>query len=198
MALLKIEGKTVRKVAQAEVSDLAEGIAFSPDGRYLYVGNFVDGNIDILRLDGDALTKVASFALPGHSASMRGEHPLSPPLRSPHALTRRIKSAQRSSTGSVLSAVSGSRVTTTQGAHVAVALQQIGILGAAEQRSSRRLRAGGLGLKRISDRQEAGLVFFPNPEAEQLLLGRGSVPRQSAAIVRELPILAAHVASLVK
>jgi hypothetical protein len=29
VALLKIEGKTVRKVAQAEVSGLAEGIAFS-------------------------------------------------------------------------------------------------------------------------------------------------------------------------
>ena len=114
MALLKIEGKTVRKLAQAEMSGLAEGIAFSPDGRYLYVGNFVDGNIDILRLDGDPLTKVASFALPGHSAWMR-RSTLSPPLRSPHALTRRIKSTQRSSTGSVLSAVSGSRVTTTRG-----------------------------------------------------------------------------------
>jgi hypothetical protein len=39
------------------------------------VGNFVDGNIDILRPVGDALTKVASFALPGHSASMRGSTP---------------------------------------------------------------------------------------------------------------------------
>ena len=68
MALLKIEGKTVRKVAQAEVSGLAEGIAFTLDGRYLYVGNFVDGNIDILRLDGNALTKVASFALSGYPA----------------------------------------------------------------------------------------------------------------------------------
>jgi hypothetical protein len=29
---LKIEGKTVRKVAQAEVSGLAEGIAFTLDG----------------------------------------------------------------------------------------------------------------------------------------------------------------------
>ena len=73
--LLKIERKTVRKVAQAEVSGLAEGIAFSPDGRYLYVGNLVDGNVDILRLDGDALTKVASFALPEHPASMRGSTP---------------------------------------------------------------------------------------------------------------------------
>ena len=34
-----------------------------------------DGNIDILRLDGDALTKVASLALPGHPASMRGSTP---------------------------------------------------------------------------------------------------------------------------
>jgi DNA-binding beta-propeller fold protein YncE len=51
VALLKIDGKTVRKVAQADVGGLAEGIAFSPDGRYLFVGNFVDGNIDILRVD---------------------------------------------------------------------------------------------------------------------------------------------------
>jgi DNA-binding beta-propeller fold protein YncE len=75
VALLKIVGKTVRKVAQAEVGDLAEGIAFSPDGRFLYVGNFIDGNIDVLRLDSDALTKIASLALPGHPASMRGSTP---------------------------------------------------------------------------------------------------------------------------
>src|SRR5262244_2771298 len=43
VALLKIDGKTVRKVAQADVGGLAEGIAFSPDGQYLYVGNFVEG-----------------------------------------------------------------------------------------------------------------------------------------------------------
>jgi DNA-binding beta-propeller fold protein YncE len=75
VALLKIEGKTVRKVAQTDVGGLAEGLAFSPDGQYLYVGNFVEGNIDILRRDGDTLTKVASFALPGHPASMRGSTP---------------------------------------------------------------------------------------------------------------------------
>jgi hypothetical protein len=57
------------------VGGLAEGITFSPDGRYLYVGNFVDGDLDILRVDGDALTKVANLALPGHPASMRGSTP---------------------------------------------------------------------------------------------------------------------------
>jgi DNA-binding beta-propeller fold protein YncE len=75
VALLKIEGKTVRKVGQTDFGGLAEGIAFSPDGRYLYVGNFVDGNIDVLRIDGDSLTKVASLAVPGHPASMRGSAP---------------------------------------------------------------------------------------------------------------------------
>lgn len=75
VALLKIDGTTVRKVAQAEVGGLAEGIAFNPDGRFLFVGNFVDGNIDILRRDGDALIKVGSLALPGHPASMRGSTP---------------------------------------------------------------------------------------------------------------------------
>ena len=75
VALLKIDGKTVRKVAQADVGGLAEGIAFSPDGRFLYVGNFVDGDIDILRLEGDALTKIGSLALAGHPASMRGSTP---------------------------------------------------------------------------------------------------------------------------
>jgi DNA-binding beta-propeller fold protein YncE len=75
VALLKIDGKTAHKVAQADVGGLAEGIAFSPDGRYLYVANFVDGNIDILRVDADTLTMVGSFALPGHPASMRGSTP---------------------------------------------------------------------------------------------------------------------------
>ena len=73
VALLKIDGMTVHKVAQADVGDLAEGIAFSPDGRYLYVGNF--GDSDILRLEGDNLTKVANLPLPGHPASMRGNTP---------------------------------------------------------------------------------------------------------------------------
>ena len=75
VSLLKIEGKTVRNVGRLAVGDLAEGVAFSPDGRFLFVGNFVDGNMDILRLDGDILTMVASFALPGHPASMRGSTP---------------------------------------------------------------------------------------------------------------------------
>jgi DNA-binding beta-propeller fold protein YncE len=73
--LLKITGKDVKRGGTAEVGGLAEGITFSPDGRYLYVGNFKDGNLDILHLVGDSLRKVGSLALPGHPASLRGSTP---------------------------------------------------------------------------------------------------------------------------
>jgi DNA-binding beta-propeller fold protein YncE len=75
ISLLKIEGKRVRKVGEAEVGGLAEGAAFSPDGRYLYVGNYLDSNLTILRLQGNKLTKVGTLALPGHPASLRGNTP---------------------------------------------------------------------------------------------------------------------------
>ncbi len=75
VSLLKIDGKKVRKVSTAEVGGLAEGVAFSPDGNYLYVGNFMDGDVTILRMQADRLVKAGSLALPGHPASMRGSNP---------------------------------------------------------------------------------------------------------------------------
>jgi hypothetical protein len=47
----------------------------SADGRWLYVATFIDSDIDILRLDGDTPTKVASVPLPGHPAAMGGTTP---------------------------------------------------------------------------------------------------------------------------
>ena len=75
VSLLKIDGKKVRKVSQTDVGGLAEGVAFSPDGKYLYVGNFLDGDVTILRLAGDRLVKAGTLNLPGHPASMRGSTP---------------------------------------------------------------------------------------------------------------------------
>ncbi len=72
VSLLKIDGKKVRKVSETPVGGLAEGVAFSPDGKYLYVGNFMDGDITILRLEGNRLVKAGALKLPGHPASMRG------------------------------------------------------------------------------------------------------------------------------
>lgn len=74
--LLKSDGKTVHKVGQTEVGTLAEGIAFSPDGRFLYVGNWGEQNLVTYRLDGDKLVAVGTpLKLPGHPASMRDSTP---------------------------------------------------------------------------------------------------------------------------
>ena len=69
---LKIDGKKVTKTGEVQVGGLPEGVAFSADGSYLYVGNFIDQDMSILKVDGDKLTDTGKrFKLPGHPASMR-------------------------------------------------------------------------------------------------------------------------------
>ncbi len=76
VAVLKIDGKKVTKVGEVEVRGLPEGAVFSPDGKYLYVGNYMDDDISILRVDGTAVTNTGKlFKLPGHPASMRSVVP---------------------------------------------------------------------------------------------------------------------------
>lgn len=71
---LKIDGKKVTRGNEVDVRGLPEGAVFSQDGRYLYVGNFIDQDISILRVDGDQLMDTGkSLPLPGHPASMRGK-----------------------------------------------------------------------------------------------------------------------------
>ncbi len=72
VSLLKISGKKVRRVATAQVGGLAEGAAFSPDGQYLYVGNYLDRDVSILKVENDKLTRVGTLKLPGQPASLRG------------------------------------------------------------------------------------------------------------------------------
>lgn len=73
VVVLEIDGKTVRRVAEIEVRGLPEGVVFSPDGRFIYVGNFTDGDISILKVDGAKVTNTGkTLTLPGHPGSMRG------------------------------------------------------------------------------------------------------------------------------
>jgi len=59
-----------------EVRGLPEGAAFSPDGKYLYVGNYMDDDVSILEVDGSRVRNTGrSFKMPGHPASLRGSHP---------------------------------------------------------------------------------------------------------------------------
>jgi DNA-binding beta-propeller fold protein YncE len=76
VAVLKIEGKKLTKIGEVEVRGLPEGAVFSPDGKYLYVGNYMDDDISILKVDGTVVTDTGKrFTLPGHPASMRSVAP---------------------------------------------------------------------------------------------------------------------------
>ena len=72
VSALKIDGKKVTNVGSINVGSLPEGVAFGPDGNYLYVGNFIDQDLWVLRVDGSKLTDTTQrIKLPGHPASMR-------------------------------------------------------------------------------------------------------------------------------
>jgi DNA-binding beta-propeller fold protein YncE len=72
VTVLSIQGKTVTPVGTVEVGALPEGIVFTPDGRYVYVGNFTDQDFSILKVDGTTITNTGKrFKAGGHPASMR-------------------------------------------------------------------------------------------------------------------------------
>ncbi len=70
---LKIDGKKVTKGNEVDVRGLPEGVAFTRDGKYIYVGNFIDQDISILKVEGDQIMNTnILIPLPGHPASIRG------------------------------------------------------------------------------------------------------------------------------
>ena len=72
VAVLSIAGDKVTKVGDVEVGGLPEGAAFTPDGKYLLVGNYLDQDLSILKVEGTKITDTGKrFKLPGHPASVR-------------------------------------------------------------------------------------------------------------------------------
>ena len=79
VAILKIDGKKVTKIDDVEVRGLPQAIAWSPDGKYLFVGNFMDGDVSILRVEETkkglrVINTGKSLKLPSQPASMRGRN----------------------------------------------------------------------------------------------------------------------------
>jgi DNA-binding beta-propeller fold protein YncE len=72
VTVLRIEGKHVTRTGEVTVGALPEGAAFSADGSHLYVGNFIDSDLSVLRVTGHQVTDTGHrFKLPGQPASMR-------------------------------------------------------------------------------------------------------------------------------
>ena len=70
--ILKISGKKVTKIKDIKVGALPEPIVFTPDGKYLLVGNYLDKTFSILKVDGTKVTDTGKvWQVPGHPASAR-------------------------------------------------------------------------------------------------------------------------------
>jgi hypothetical protein len=54
------------------VGGLPEAVMITPDSRYIYVGNFIDKDFSILKVNGTDVTDTGKrFVVPGHPASGR-------------------------------------------------------------------------------------------------------------------------------
>jgi DNA-binding beta-propeller fold protein YncE len=72
LTVLAINGKTVTKVKEIEVGGLPEAAVFTPDGKYLLVGNYLDQDFSILKVNGTDITDTGKrLKVPGHPASAR-------------------------------------------------------------------------------------------------------------------------------
>ena len=76
VTVLKIAGKTVTPIKTVEVGAFPEAVGFTPDGKYIYVANYNDQDISILKVNGtDVVNTGKRFKLPGHPASGRMSGP---------------------------------------------------------------------------------------------------------------------------
>jgi DNA-binding beta-propeller fold protein YncE len=72
VAVLAIDGTKVSKVGSITVGRLPEAVAFSADGSRIYIGNFLDSDLSLLKVDGTTVTDTGQrFKMPGQPASMR-------------------------------------------------------------------------------------------------------------------------------
>ncbi|HEY1931667.1 MAG TPA: YncE family protein [Acetobacteraceae bacterium] len=72
VTVLKIQGMKVTPIKTIEVGRLTEPAAFTPDGRYIYVGNYLDKDFSILKVTGTNVVDTGKkLKLPGQPGSAR-------------------------------------------------------------------------------------------------------------------------------
>jgi DNA-binding beta-propeller fold protein YncE len=72
LSIMTINGKKVTKTQDIDIGGLPEAVLFTPDGKYLLAGNYMDQDFSILKVDGTKVTDTGKrFKLPGHPASAR-------------------------------------------------------------------------------------------------------------------------------
>ena len=73
ITVLSIKGKKVTKLQEITLGPITEALAFSPDGKWLFVGNLNHQDVSVLKVDGKRVTDTGkNIPLPGRPGAMRG------------------------------------------------------------------------------------------------------------------------------
>jgi len=56
VSVLRVDGKKVAKIKELDVGGLPEAAVFTPDGSYLLIGNYLDQDFSIFKVDGTEVT----------------------------------------------------------------------------------------------------------------------------------------------
>lgn len=65
LGIYAVEGKTIRKVAEAAIGGWAEAVAFSRDGKTVLIQSMADRTVEVFRWDGEILTRGKKLAIQG-------------------------------------------------------------------------------------------------------------------------------------
>jgi DNA-binding beta-propeller fold protein YncE len=71
LVLLRVSGTSISKAAEAPIGHWSQGIAFSPDGRTILVGNMVEKDVQVFSWDGSSLRETGRIKVGGGSAAVR-------------------------------------------------------------------------------------------------------------------------------
>ena len=72
LQVFALEGQALRLVGEAGLGAIPEGVAWSADGRWLYVGDYGDRALRVFRVEGGKPVEAGRVGLPGQPASVRG------------------------------------------------------------------------------------------------------------------------------
>ncbi|MBM3599434.1 MAG: YncE family protein [Alphaproteobacteria bacterium] len=71
LRLFRVQGTNLVHFADAAIGHWSQGAAFSNDGRTILVGNMVENDVQVFRLDGDKVTEAGRIPVKGGSAAVR-------------------------------------------------------------------------------------------------------------------------------
>jgi DNA-binding beta-propeller fold protein YncE len=71
--MIAIDNGKARVVpGEVKLGSVPEGVAYSRDSKYVYVGDFTDKLLRIIKVEPKGLSETGKMSLPGHPASLRG------------------------------------------------------------------------------------------------------------------------------